>query len=76
MRVVVRLGYSIELRSSPIVIKMNYDANERVAFGNELKSTSPRLVYHYGPDLSLRCHRESLSQIGINARISAADVSL
>jgi hypothetical protein len=26
---------------------MNYDANERVAFGNELKSTSPRLVYHY-----------------------------
>jgi hypothetical protein len=47
MRVVVRLGYSIELRSSPIVIKMNYDANERVAFGNELKSTSPRLVYHY-----------------------------
>jgi hypothetical protein len=28
-------------------IKMNYDANEKIAFRNDIMSTSLRLVYRY-----------------------------
>jgi hypothetical protein len=47
MRVIARLTYRKKLRSSPMDIKMNYDANEKIAFRNDIMSTSLRLVYRY-----------------------------